>query len=79
MMSVVATQLSVLRDGKIDELGFKLQNQAILLQARACRNRKPTEGRILTALAIVSNPSSQLYYSGSDRLLLPDCYVFLAE
>ena len=37
LLSLVATQLSMLRNGEIDELALKLQNKAIRLQAQSCR------------------------------------------
>lgn len=55
LLSVVATQKSLLRYGKIDEFALKLQHQAIQLHAQACLKNDPNDGRIMTALAIMSN------------------------
>lgn len=55
LLSLIATQLSRIRSGKIDDVALKLQNQAIRLQARACEDGKPDDARIMTALSIMSN------------------------
>ena len=67
LLSLVATQLSMLRNGKLDELALKLQNQAIRLQAQSCQQGSPDDARIISALAIMSNHMA----AGNPRMMAP--------
>lgn len=55
LLSLVSTQLSVLRGKDMDELTLRLQNQALRLQYQACQDGNPSDARIMTALCIMSN------------------------
>ena len=53
-LSLIATQISMLRDGALDELVVKLQLQVISAQRRALADGM-SDARVMTALCIMSN------------------------
>ncbi len=67
LLSLVATQLSMLRNGEIDQLALKLQNKEIRLQAQSCQEGSPDDARIISALAIMSNHMA----AGNPRMMAP--------
>lgn len=55
MLSLLATQISMLRDGKADELALDLQSKAIDGQRKALEREEYSDARVMTALCIMSN------------------------
>ncbi|KAK5937416.1 hypothetical protein PMZ80_010423 [Knufia obscura] len=55
ILSIVATQTSMLRDGKVDQTALELQVKIINLQRRALAHGEMSDARVMTALCIMSN------------------------
>lgn len=55
VLSVIATQLSKLRTGTLDQLALDLQLKVVSAQRKALAHGQFSDARIVTALAIVSN------------------------
>lgn len=58
ILSVVATQVSMLRNGQADELALYLQGQVIAAQRAALAGGELSDARVMTALCIMSNAYS---------------------
>jgi len=55
ILSVIATQTSVLRSGTIDDFALELQVKAMAAQRKAVQSGEMSDARVLTALCIMSN------------------------
>jgi len=55
LLSLLATQISMLRSGVVDETALELQGKAISAQSRAIQHDQLSDARVMTALCIMSN------------------------
>lgn len=55
ILALLATQVSKVRSGVIDQSALELQSKAIAAQSRAIRHEQLSDARVLTALCIMSN------------------------
>lgn len=55
MLSLLATQVSVLRSGVVDETALELQGKAISAQSRAIHHDQLSDARVMTALCMMPN------------------------